>query len=358
MKNFWPHILAIPARLRSKVGSWRGPDKSFILPFLFAFFLMLTFIEATLARNQAIRLFKKGFSDLTSCLNEAQMDIAYDRIRFSNLFFKPLVEIDNLQLYNLRGKELWKLSFAQISGDPGLLNTNKLLLRPSGEIGLAYGVKHHPVSGKILLNITGADGGLEKLQADFDALNIKDFAKIGSIRTQIRRMPAFANEALIAPSYETSLEIRDVKLNGLLKYPLTSEIRRLYLHAALMGQISLKDSLWLEMENWLRNGGFIDIQRLVVNWEPMVLVGRGTVNFNEKLSPRINLMTSSKALLRLIDDLQKNGFLERKGVFVADILLKSKGFKLHEEDKHLTLTTPINYQDGKLSVENITVKNF
>ena len=69
-------------------------------------------------------------------------------------------------------------------------------------------------------------------------------------------------------------------------------------------------------------------------------------------------MTSSKALLRLIDDLQKNGFLERKGVFVADILLKSKGFKLHEEDKHLTLTTPINYQDGKLSVENITVKNF
>jgi hypothetical protein len=61
-------------------------------------------------------------------------------------------------------------------------------------------------------------------------------------------------------------------------------------------------------------------------------------------------------MLRLLSDLQKNKFLERKGVFVANILLGAKAFKLKEDDEHYTISTPITYRDGKLAIENITIK--
>lgn len=59
-----------------------------------------------------------------------------------------------------------------------------------------------------------------------------------------------------------------------------------------------------------------------------------------------------------MEDLQDRNFLERKGVFVANILLSNKAFKLNEDDEHLTIVTPIDYRNHKLAVENITVKTF
>ena len=52
------------------------------------------------------------------------------------------------------------------------------------------------------------------------------------------------------------------------------------------------------------------------------------------------------------------GWLESKGVFVAKILLNSKAFKMNRDDKFMTVTTPIDYKDGKLMIENIVVKDL
>lgn len=334
-------------------------NKTFILPFLFSFALMFSFIEATLVRNAMINRFKTELIALQKYLNEFQLDLAYDHIKFNSIFFHPLVEIENLQLYNLRGTELWRLSFDKVSGRLGLLNVNKLNFQSSESIVFAGGERQYQISGDAALKIIAdSKGGFETLHLHLRDANIKDFAKIQEVGLDIRSLHSVRHEALIMPSLEGHLEINGVKLNGLLKYPLTSEIKRIYAKATLMGSIPLRDSFLLGTETWLQNGGFVDIPRLVVNWQPLLLVGRGTLNFNEELQPRLNLTTSSKAMLNLLDDLQKNDFLNRKGVFVANILLNSKAFKLHEEDKHLTLTTPISYQDSKLAVENVTVKTF
>ena len=96
----------------------------------------------------------------------------------------------------------------------------------------------------------------------------------------------------------------------------------------------------------------------MISWDPLLLVGRGDVHFNEKFEPKMSLHTSSKALLDLLNDLQDKKYLDRKGVFVANILLGAKAFKANENDNYYTITTPITYRDNKLAVENITIKSF
>lgn len=359
MKERLKNMLSPLSGFWSKTKLWGGNNKSLIFSFLFSFILMFGFIAATMIRNAMIHNFKSELLKLEKYLNEFQIDLAYDNIEFNNIFFYPLVEIDNLQIYNLRGRELWRINIAKVSGRPGILNAHKLNMETGGMMSFAFGQKTTLVSGDTTLKITaGPQGNFNSLHFRIRSADIKDFAKIREAAFDVRSLHSVRHEALIMPSLESHIEIRGVKLNGLLKYPLTSEIQRIYAKANVMGYIPVKDSLYLGLETWLQNGGFIDIPKLIVNWEPLVLVGRGTVNFNEQLHPRISLNTSSKALIELLNDLQKIGFLDRKGIFVANILLNSKGFKLHKDDKYLTLTTPVSYQDNKLAVENITVKTL
>lgn len=343
----------------NKIKLWSLGNKTFIFSFLFSFALMFFFIEATLARNAMINKIKVELLELQKYLNEFQLDIAYDHIKFNNIPFYPLVKIDNLQLYNLRGTQIWKFQIPELNARPGLLNVNKINFRSSPQISFSLDGKQIDILSNTILKIgIDSNGKFKTLHLRLRDTDIKDFAKIKEIGIDIRSLHSVKHEALIMPSLEGHIEINDVKINGLIKYPLTSEIKRMYAKATLMGSMPLRDSFMLSAETWLQNSGFIDIPRLIINWQPLLLVGRGTLNFNENLQPRLSLVSSSKAMLNLLDDLQKNKFLDRKGVFVANILLNSKAFKLHEEDKYLTLTTPISYQDKKLSIENITVKTF
>lgn len=354
-KKIFGSFIAFP----SNIKIWCGRNKTFIFPFLFSFTLMFLFIETTLMRSALINRFKTELTALQKYLNEFQLDIAYDNIKFNNILFHPLVEIDNLQLYNLRGAELWKLNLAKVTARSELLNINKLHLQSSEPISFSYGTHTAHMTGDASLKLSAdSKGRFDTLHLRLRDADIKDFAKIKEAGVDIRSLHAVQHEALIMPSLEAHFEIKDVKLNGLLKYPLTSDIKRIYAKAVLVGAIPLRDSFLLGAENWLQEGGFIDIPNLIVNWQPLLMVGRGTLNFNEELKPRLNLITSSKAMINLLEDLQDNKFLDRKGVFVTNILLNSKAFKLHEDDKYLTLTTPISYRDSKLAVENITVKTL
>lgn len=344
---------------RNKIKSWSGGNKSLIFPFIFSFVMMFGFIEVTLIRNAMIHNFKTELLRVEKYLNEFQLDLAYDNIEFNNIFFHPLLTIDNLQIYNLRGRELWRINIPKVTARPGVLNINKLNFQTEGDTLFSYGPQSTPVSGIANLKITSdSQGRFNTLHFRMHKADIKDFAKIKEVSFNLRSLNLIQQETLIMPSLESHLEIRGIKLNGLLKYPLASDIQRIYAKINVMGSVPLSDSLHLGLETWLQKGGFIDIAKLIVNWKPLALVGQGTINFNEDLHPRINLNTSSKAMIELLNDLQENGFFDRKGVFVANILLNSKAFQLHQDDKYLTLTTPVSYNDNKLAVENITVKTI
>ena len=96
-----------------------------------------------------------------------------------------------------------------------------------------------------------------------------------------------------------------------------------------MGKINPDDFILTSLENWLQKGGFIDIPNLIIQWDPLTLVGRGNINFNENFAPRITFNTSSKGILRLLNDLQQRELLDSSSVFIANIMLKNKAYKLN-----------------------------
>ena len=212
-------------------------------------------------------------------------------------------------------------------------------------------------SVKMFLSL-GKKYKFQSVELYFNEVNIKDFAKIKKATLISRLTENKGTNSILPMTMESHLEINNVTLNGLLNYPLTSNIRRIYMNLNLWGELSDKEGILIGAENWLKSGGFIDVSSVMISWDPLLLVGRGDVQFNEKFEPKISLHTSSKALLNFLNDLQEKKYLERKGVFVANILLGAKAFKAKNDDEYLTLTTPITYRDNKLAVENITVKNF
>ena len=321
---------------------------------------MTTFIDITLTRNAAINQIKKDIITWQNYLNEAGLDIAYENLRFNNILIYPLIEVDNLQIYNLSGKHLWNIKINHASFSLSWLGGRKINTDLGEQSVFVFDEKAHIINtpeNALSINVN-KNFGFKNLHLELDNLEIKDFAKIKELVFALRHHQQADAGTALYPSFESHLEIKDVTINGLIQYPLTSKITRIYTKINLRGQIKPEESFAPAIENWLHQGGFLEISNLIVQWNPMILVGKGDINFNESFSPRMHLKTSSKAMLELMQDLSKNELFERKGLFVAKILLSNKSFKLRDNDKYLTVTTPIDYQDGKLNIENIPIMNL
>ncbi len=326
----------------------------------FSFCLVFGGIYITASRNMAIKQIRFNMERTTNWLNELGLDIAYDNIEFNSLLFSPLVTIDNLQIYNTQGLNTWVLKFKQIKAYPNIFGTQRIRFSSNGGGKFIFNdFISDMTSGDTFLDITSNNGHLGSIMFHSEDINIHDFAKIEKITYFTEALSADNSDTSASiPSFESLFEINNIDINGLLNYPLSSHLTLLYAKANIIGQILPDNSLLTTMESWLKDGGFIEIPNLIVQWEPLTLVGRGSINFNEKLSPTINLNTSSKGILRLLQDLQENNFLESKNVFVANILLSNKAYKLNPEDQEMTISTPISYSDGKIAIENLTIKDF
>lgn len=356
MKALKNKLLLKPAKGKYRVFF----NKWVVVSAILAFGLMLTFIDVTLSRNAAIKSFKNGIATVIADLNEIGLDVAYEEIDFDNVFVYPLMKIKNLSVYNLKGKNLWQVNIENVSARPRWWGWKKIKFDISGNIKIKFDDNIRDINSdsvKMFLSL-GKKYKFQSVELYFDEVNIKDFAKIKKATLISRLTENKGTNSILPMTMESHLEINNVTLNGLLNYPLTSNIRRIYMNLNLWGELSDKEGILIGAENWLKSGGFIDVSSVMISWDPLLLVGRGDVQFNEKFEPKISLHTSSKALLNFLNDLQEKKYLERKGVFVANILLGAKAFKAKNDDEYLTLTTPITYRDNKLAVENITVKNF
>lgn len=331
-----------------------------ILACFFSFCVVFGGIYITASRNMAIKQVRTEMNRAIAHLNEIGLDLAYDNIEFNSVFFFPLVKINNLQIYNIKGLNTWSLNFNQIKAYPNLLGTPRIRFEsPDGGKFIFNDFASAMDSSQTFLDISSKKGKFSELVFHADNINIHDFAKIKKIAFLLQAVPSKSlNEAITMPSFETFFEVNDVDINGLINYPLSSHLKLFYVKAGIIGRIKPEEHLLTSMETWLKEGGFIEVPNLIIQWEPLTLVGRGAVNFNEKFSPRVNFNTSSKGILRLIKDLQDNAFLDSKNVFVANILLSNKAFKLNPNDEELTISTPMSYSDGKIAIENLTLKDF
>ena len=360
MKEFFKNIFQKTSSSLNGGSNFLKQNKLGVFSFLFSFILITTFIDITLTRNAAIKQIKRDILTWQNYLYEAGLDIAYENLRFNNILIYPLVEVDNLQIYNLSGEHLWSLKTNKASFRLSWLGGKKIKADLGEQSVFVFDEKAHIINtpeNALSINVN-KEFDFKNLQLEFDNLEIKDFAKIKELVFALRHHQQADAGTALYPSFESHLEIKDVAINGLVQYPLTSKITRIYTKINLRGQINPEETFAPAVENWLHQGGFLEISNLIVQWNPLILVGKGDINFNESFAPRMHLKTSSKAMFELLEDLNKNELFERKGLFVARILLSSKSFKLRDNDKYLTVTTSIDYQDGKLNLENIPIMNL
>ena len=331
-----------------------------VLACFFSFALVFAGIYVTASRTMAIRRIRTELSRTISYLNQLGYDIAYDKIEFNAVFFFPLVDIENLQIYTLNKTDAWALQFKEIKAYPNMFGKKRIRFESTAGGQFVFNdFASQMTSSQTFLDITTSGDSFDELVFHAESINIKDFAKIKKIAFLLESLPQkTANVSVTTPAFESLFEVNDVDINGLVNYPLSSHLKLFYTKAEIIGRPVPEDDLLTSLETWLKQGGFVEVPSLIVQWQPLTLVGRGTVNFSETFSPRVNFKTSSKGILHLIKDLQDNAYLDSKNVFVANILLTNKAFKLNPDDDELTISTPISYADGKLSIENLTLKDF
>ena len=346
--------------LFSPVLSYVRSRAAAVLACFFSFCLVFGTVYLLASRNIAIKHIRAQLEQTISWMNELGLDMAYDHIEFNSLFFSPLVTIDTLQIYNTRGLNSWSLNFNKIKGYPNIFGAPRLHFETSGSGQFIFNDFASDMSSrKTFLDITTQNHHFDSLIFHAEDINIDSFAKIKKIAYLLQSIPQHRlNNSTYMPSFESLFEINDIDINGLLDYPLSSHLTLFYAKADIIGRITPDEYLLTSLDTWLKEGGFIDVPNLILQWKPLTLVGRGNINFSEKFSPRINFNTSSKGILRLINDLHENGFLDSKNVFVAKILLSNKAYKLNPEDEELTISTPVSYSDGKIAIENLTLKDF
>lgn len=332
------------------------PRTSTIASFVAAFVFVLLCIFAFVQRSFGLNLINKEILKIQESLLNAGWDMAYDKAETSSFPLFAPVKFSNFRIYALDGSKEWKTEEFEIDMD--LFDCGHIELKTAREQSFTFGGKIYPADIPVLnIDLTfDRELGLKSVDVGGTGWNIQDLVTVDSFRLASQRM-APLNISELTPFFENHIEIKGAKISEQIDFPLRKKINRIYTNANIVGMMSAKQTYNETLAAWMRLGGVIDIKKLIVEWAPLTLVAHGDLYFNDKSEPVLHLNTSSKGLEETMDMLQDN-FLERKGVFVAKILLNNKSFKLNPDDKYYTVTTPININSNQILIENIPLKTF
>lgn len=358
MKKFCQKTLLYFKMLWNKFKKFPWPSKSCLLTFLFSFIFVFTCIYTTFQRSIAVKKIRAEMPLIISSLNELGLDIAYDDIKFNPIVFFPLMKIHNPQIYTLSEDGYWHLRFNDLKIYNNIFGSPQLTLKFSSAGNLAVSDQSYNISNqKTSLELKNLSS-LPKTLLEINGFNINNFVLINNASFSLIPSTLPDVNAKGLPTYSSRLEIKDVTINGMVNYPLSSYINMISAKADIISQFTFDGDLLTSLESWVKDGGFVDIPQLIVQWAPLTLVGRGQIKLKENLQSEISFNTSSKGLLKLIKSLQDIGFINNSNVYVANILLSNKAFRLDPDDEELTITTPISYSNDKISIENLVIKDF
>ena len=357
--TLWQHITSFLERIKDTL-TFRGKilNRWYVSAMLLSFVLCFGFLSLIVGRYNSLAHLRNEIARLQDSLENTGWNVAYDELRFNIWWPLPLMEVDNFTLYS-RYEPRREYNVEKLSVNTGIFNFHKLQIQLSPQQELFWNDKEIGLDfPKLDLSLTfSEDKGITEILASADAMRFNDYAEIGEFRFGAQQMaPQRLNNS--SPFMEIHLLLKNIQFDSGIKTPLTSKIDKIYLNAVQVGAMQSQETYQESIFDWLAEDGRFDISELILEWQPLVMVGRGDLYFSEKLEPRLHLNTSSKALISVMELLEEEHIFERKGVFVSRILLKNKAFKMNEQDEFQTVVTPIDYKDNKLLIENIPVASF
>lgn len=334
-------------------------SKITILSAIISGVLTLMIMSFVFQRLLSINILQREIVKLQNSLVESGYDMAYENLSFNKFSLFHILTIKDLKIYSQNPKNYYEWSVPKLYIGSSLISARKLDITFDDKHKFQKGLTTYKAS---FPNLNIEFGLSKKYNLNSIILNSQNidiennlFIKEFGISARKKELNHFGE---LQPFFEIYINARDIKIDDNLDFPLEKEISRIYVNANIVGLMNSEKTYGETIDNWLQKGGMVDIKRLVVNWSPLLLVGRGDLYFNEKMQPKMRLMTSSKAFVETIDKLEKQHFIQRKGAFVAKILLNNKSFKTKEDDKYFTVTTPISISAEEILIENVPVKKF
>ncbi len=346
-----------PKNIFRRFGSWIKEKFCFIIPFAASFMLTLTLIALHLEKSHQIRLAKNEIINIQNGINEFGWDIAYNKLEFGYWLTSPILKVQDLSVYQTDGQIRFDLPTLQITSSP--LNPNELVIHLPSVTRLEINNQSYDLSAlNSIFSVLLKNEKINNIQAEIEDLNIKNIAKIQRLSITGGQTTSKLNLNGEDTVFENYINFLNISLDPSLPHPLSPKINRIHAKTDIVGKISGKATWRSSLENWLKSDGYISVEQLGVNWPPFSFLGKGEIHFDEQLLPNLKLETSSKGLLTLLKDLTNMDKLDKKGSFVADVLLSNKAFRLKDEDQELTVVTPISYRDKNLAIENVSIYKF
>lgn len=97
---------------------------------------------------------------------------------------------------------------------------------------------------------------------------------------------------------------------------------------------------------WSADGGTIEIDRLILDWEPMTLAAEGTLAFDNDLQPLIALSARVRGYGQLMDRLAAAGTIDQRAADAAKLLLSL--LAQPDSQGQPAIPVPVTLQDGTL----------
>lgn len=198
-------------------------------------------------------------------------------------------------------------------------------------------------------------GKIETLAIDIKSLMVKSSSKgpMTAERLQIHGRPAAPGSANQAENtsptkpHQYSVRLDNLSLNAAQKLPLGNTIKEFSLSVLLEDDLkNFKDKEAVTL--WRNNGGFIDIQDMIINWGESQVSAKGTLALDDVYRPIGAFRAQIGGFNALLKALVESGKLEAKNVQTAVFALNLLA-KTNEEGARY-LDVPISIQDGALSL--------
>ncbi len=304
-------------------------------------------IWALLARNYGVERFKQEFEKAIAGLNDIGYDVAYDSISFSSISPFKIAAIKNFKLYKQDNEHFWAWNVEELGINASILNYGSLVFYFNGAQTVQIGEE----------SFSAHDEGLS-LKAQFDAdglynllMRAKKFEAEGAFSLKEFR---WAVQRLDEDKkYNSKIDLRHVALLGSHSWHMSDVIEEFFADIDVYGTFEAAKSYRDSLTAWDESLGNIEVNRLILNWKPLVLVGKGDISFTENLVPEMKLVTTSRGLVESLDNLEKAEVFDGKSVLVAKILLSSKMTKLRSEEDPEAIISTISVLPNQINIENI-----
>lgn len=314
-----------------------------------AFLIVLGGIFIKLNRNYAVEVLKAQFSVLENSLLSAGYDFAYDNVEFYTLSPWQIMRIKNFRIYSLDAGHFNEWSVAELNINAGILRPNKVVVYLGENQSVTWRQRVWPLTVpdfKIFVDIKRDQ--LRRIAFKLQNISVENLLTIEQFD--------FTARSAGFPFMALRADIRGMLFDDILGWPLNKTIDHFYVNAFINGEIDRSAVMGEAVYDWIDRGGSIAVQKMILNWKPLIMVGNGDLTFDENLNASLHLNTASLALSETLDKLNENGYLLNKGVFVAKLLLDKKAVMQDAKDKYKTVVTPVKIDKDGVRVENIRIR--